>query len=141
MPAIRRRRGSAASLMRGFAGGAPFCSGGNFRTGSAIALLLSGFACGGLDGVSYIFLDLFQLGEQPKGIGRVDAVKRGGGEFGAQPRELAEQRASRLEQMRSIGASVARVAAPLDPVVLAELVDQPRQRDRLHLHLLGEFGL
>src|SRR5581483_4526204 len=122
MPASRRRRGSAASLIRGLTGGAPFCSGGNFRTGSAIALLLSGFACGGLDGVSYIFLDLFQLCEQPKGIGRVDAVKRGRGEFGAQPRELAEQRASGLEQIEPIDASVARVTPPLDPVVLAELV-------------------
>src|SRR5215472_16088008 len=101
MPASRRRRGSAASLMRGFAGGTPFCSGGNFRTGSAITLLLPGFTRGGLDRVSYIFLDLFQLCEQPMGIGRMNAVERGRGEFGAQAGELAEQLAPGLQQIET----------------------------------------
>src|SRR5690242_15115091 len=119
MPAIRRRRGSAASLMRGLAGGVPFCSGGNFRTGSAIALLLSGFACGALDGVSYILFDLFQLSEQPMCIGGMNIVERGRGEFGAQRREPAEQRTAGLQQIETVDAAVARVAAPLDPVVLA----------------------
>src|SRR5215469_1022968 len=110
MPAIRRRRGSAASLTRGFAGGAPFCSGGNFRTGSAIALLLSLVRCGGLDGVSYIFLDLFQLSEHAMGIGRMDAVERGRGEFGAQAGELAEQLASGFEQIETVDSTVGGVA-------------------------------
>src|ERR1700730_6080029 len=123
MPAISRRRGSAASFTRGFAGGAPFCSGGNLRTGSAIALLLSRFACGGLDGVSYIFLDLFQLCEQLMSIGGMNAVERGRGEFGAQAREPAEQRASGLQQVETVDAAVGGIAAPLDPVVAAELVD------------------
>src|SRR5215813_13618862 len=104
MPASRRRLGSAASFTRGLAGGAPFCSGGNFRTGSAIALLLSGFACGALDGVSYILFDHFQLSEQPMGIGWMNAAERGRGEFGAQPRELAEQRAAGLQEIEAVDA-------------------------------------
>jgi len=111
-------------------------------TGSAIALLLSGrFAGWGLDGIADVFLDDFELGEQAVGIGRIDAFQRGRGQFGAQPCELGEQRARGLAQIETVDAAVVVVAAALDPAIVAELVDQPRQRDRLHLHLLGEFRL
>src|SRR5215470_19680559 len=53
----------------------------------------------------------------------------------------AEQRAGGLLQIEAVDASVGFVAAALDPAIVAELVDQARQRDRLHLHLLGEFRL
>ena len=75
------------------------------------------------------------------GIGGVDAVKRGRRQFGAKPRELAQQRARGLAQIKTVDAAVVLVAAALDQAIVAELVDQPRQRDRLHLHLLGEFRL
>src|SRR5476649_400900 len=74
MPASSRRRGSVASLIRGLTGGLAFCSGGNFSTGSAIALLLlRWFARRILDRVADVFLDRFQLREQAMGVGRVDA--------------------------------------------------------------------
>src|SRR3954451_14733435 len=94
MPAISRRRGSAASFGRAVgAAGLPFCSGANLRTGSANALFLSGrFAGRVLDRVANVFLDRFELGEQAVGISGIDALQRGRGEFRAQPGELAEQR-------------------------------------------------
>src|ERR1700681_1086151 len=116
MPAINRRRGSAAILMRGLSGGAPFCSGGNLRIGSANALLLSWWFAGGiLDGVAHVFLDLFQLGQQAMGVGRIDAVECGGRQFGAQPAQFAEQRAGGLAQIEPVDAAVAVVAAALAP--------------------------
>src|SRR3954449_5976609 len=141
MPAISRRRGSAASFGRASgAAGAPFCSGGNLSTGSAIALLLSRrFVRRMLDRVANVFLDLVELGEQAVGIGGVDAVERGGRQFGAKPGELAEQGTRGLTQIKAVDAAVFFVAAAFDPAIVAELVDQPRQRDRLHLHLLREF--
>ncbi len=74
-------------------------------------------------------------------IGGIDAFQRGRGEFGAQPGELAEQRTRGLLQIEAVDAAVGFVAAALDQAVVAELVDQSRQRDRLHLHLFGEFRL
>src|ERR1700742_2138695 len=97
MAAISRRRGSAASFFWAGLAGAPFCSGGNLRTGSAITLFFLGkflfgrFAGRILDRVAHVFLDRFQLGEQAMRIRGIDAVERGGGEFGAQASEFAEQ--------------------------------------------------
>src|SRR4029078_7141465 len=92
MPAISRRRGSAASFGRAAgAAGLPFCSGGNLRTGSANALLLSGFAGRILDRGANVFLDGLQLGEQAVGIGGIDAFQCGGGELRAQAGERAAQ--------------------------------------------------
>ena len=51
-----------------------------------------------LDRAANVFLDLVELGEQAVGIGRIDAVKRGGRQFGAKPGELAEQRAAALRR-------------------------------------------
>src|ERR1700724_3091413 len=99
MPANMARLGSAASLVRG-RGGLPFCSGGNFRIGSAIALLLSWRVPRGvLNGVTHVFLDLLELSQKPVSVGRIDAFERGRGELGAQPAQLAEQRAGRLLQV------------------------------------------
>src|SRR5918999_5890334 len=101
MPAISRRRGSAASFCRDGVG-APFCSGGNLRTGSAIALLLSGrFAGRILDRVANVFLDQIELVEQAVGISGIDAVERGRRQFGAEPGELAEQRPRGLAQIEA----------------------------------------
>src|SRR5437667_3286944 len=143
MPAISRRRGSAASFGRDVGDtGLFFCSGGNLSTGSAITLLLSWrLVRRMLDRVANVFLDEVELGEQAVGISRVDAVERGGRQFGAKPGELAEQRTRSLAQIETVDAAVILVAAAFDPAIVAELVDQPRQRDRLHLHLLGKFRL
>src|SRR5580692_831218 len=116
MPAIKRRRGSAASLVRGLAGGLPLASGANLRTCSAIALLLPRRLSGWiLNRVAHVFLDRLQLGEKTVGVGRVDAVKRGRRQFGAQPGELAEKRPRRLAQEEPVDAAVAIVAAAFDP--------------------------
>src|SRR5207344_563568 len=112
--AIRRRRGSAASFLPPGAGGLPFCSGGNLRTGSAITLFLSGRIHGWvLHGVADVFLDGLQLRQQTVGVSRGDAVERGGGEFRAEASELAEQRARRLLQVQPVDAAVVLVAAAL----------------------------
>src|SRR4030088_3433745 len=130
MPAISRRRGSAASFGRAGAAGAVFCSGANLRTGSANALFLSGrFAGRILDRVANVFLDRFELGEQAVGVSGIDAFQRGRGEFGAEARELAQQRARGLLQIEAVDAAVGLVATALDPAIVAKLVDQPRQRD------------
>src|SRR6478752_3992165 len=111
MPAISRRRGSAASFGRtAGAAGLPFCSGGNLRMGSANALLLSGFAGRILDRVANVFLDRFEVGEQAVGVSGIDAFERGRGEFRAQTRELAEQRACGLLQIEAVDATVGLVA-------------------------------
>src|SRR6185437_17022650 len=103
MPAISRRRGSAASFLVGRPEGAPFCSGGNLRTGSAIALLLLGrFGYMILNGVTHVFLDGFELGEKPVGVGGIDSLERGGGEFRAKAGELGEQRPRLLLQIEAV---------------------------------------
>src|SRR5258705_6942567 len=124
MPAIRRRRGSAASFGRDVGDtGLFFCSGGNLSTGSAITLLLSRrFVRRMLDRVANVLLDQVELGEQAVGIGRVDALQRGRGEFGAQPSELAEQGTRDLAQIEAVDAAVVLVAAAFDPAIIAELV-------------------
>src|SRR6201996_3839823 len=120
MPAISRRRGSAASFFGG-AAGLPFCSGGNLRTGSAILLFFLGeFLLGRLvgwilDRVADVLLDRLQLGQQAVRIGGIDAVERGRGEFGTKPGELAEQRPRGLAQIEAVDAAVAVVAAAFDP--------------------------
>src|SRR6267154_4155730 len=103
MPAISRRRGSAASFGRAAGvAGMPFCSGGNLRTGSANALFLSGrFAGRILDRVANVFLDRFELCEQAVGVSGIDAFQRGRGEFRAEPSELAEQRTRGLLQIEA----------------------------------------
>src|ERR1700710_1712898 len=84
-PASRRRRGSAATFFGEVSGGTPFCSAGNFSTGSAIArFFLLGFFIRALDGVANVFLDGFELSEQAVRVGRADALQRGCGELGAQ---------------------------------------------------------
>src|SRR5215470_3922438 len=76
--ASSRRRGSAASFLVGRPEGAPFCSGGNLSTGSAIALLLLGrVGIRVLNCVTHVFLDRFELRQQPLRVGRIDAVERG----------------------------------------------------------------
>src|SRR4051794_24769328 len=141
-PASRRRRGSAAIFFGAGAGGTPFCSAGNFSTGSAIALLLFlSFFVGALDGLANVFLDGFELSEQAVRVGRVDAFECRRRQFGPQPAQFAEQRARRLAQIEPVDAAVAIVAAALDPAVVAQPVDQPRQGNRLHLHLFREFRL
>src|SRR4029453_248340 len=104
MPAISRRRGSAASFGRDSGdAGLPFCSGGNLSTGSAITLLLSRrFVRRVLDRVANVLLDQVELVEQGVRTGRVDAVERGRRQFGAQPGKLAEQRARGLAQIEAI---------------------------------------
>src|ERR1700759_1642666 len=114
MPAISRRRGSAASFFGGEAGLA-FCSGGNLRTGSAILLFFLGKFFGRLvswilDRVADVLLDRFQLGEQAMRIGGIDAVERGRSEFGAQAGQFAEQRPCGLAQIEPVDAAVAVVA-------------------------------
>src|SRR5258707_15409305 len=129
--ASRRRRGSAAIFCGEVSGGTPFCSAGNFSTGSAIALFfLLRFFIRALDGVANVFLDGFELSEQALRVGRGDAFKRGRRQFGAQPAQFAEQRARRLAQIEPVDAAVGIVAAALDPAVVAEPVDQSRQCDR-----------
>src|SRR5882724_10629142 len=121
MPAISRRRGSAASFGRAGEAGLAFCSGGNLSTGSANALLLSGrFAGRILDRVANVFLDRFELGEQAVGVSGVDAFQRGRRQFGAQAPELAQQRTRRLLQIEPVDAAVGLVAAALDPAIVAE---------------------
>src|SRR5262245_17593608 len=106
--------------------GLVFCSGGNLRTGSAIALLLAArrLRFGGLNRVAHVVLDHFQLSEHAMCIGWADALERCRGEFGAQPGQLAEQGPRRLAQVKPVDAAVGLVTAPLDPAIVAELVDQ-----------------
>src|SRR4051812_50078290 len=93
MPASNRRRGSAASLALGFAGGLPFCSGGNFSTGSAIALfLLWRFPLPILNGAAHVFLDGLELRQQAVGVRGIDALERSGGQFRGKPGQFSEQR-------------------------------------------------
>src|SRR6185437_12807598 len=133
MAASSRRRGSAASFLAGRPAGAPFCSGGNFNTGSAIALFfLRCVRLMVLAGVAHVLLDQVELGEEAEGVSGIDALERGRGDFRAKARELAEQLAPGLAQIEAVDAAVGFIAAPLDPAAVAELVDQPRQRDRLH---------
>src|SRR5947199_10410535 len=100
MRAIKRRRGSAAMLFFGVANGLPFCSGGNFRTGSAIALLLfRRFRRRGLYCVTNVFLDGLQLGHHAVSVGGTDALERSGGQFGASTAHFAEQRPRRLAEV------------------------------------------
>src|SRR5215213_10233315 len=122
MPAIKRRRGPAASFGRDVGdAGLFFCSGGNLSTGSAIALLLSRrFVRRMLDRVANVFLDQVELGEQAVGIGGVDAVKRRRRQFGAKPGELAEQGTRGLAQIEPVDAAVFFVAAAFDPAIVAE---------------------
>src|SRR3954454_20884755 len=90
-PASRRRRGSAAIFFGEVVGGTPFCSAGNFNTGSAIALLLFlSFFVGALDGVANVFLDGYELSEQALRLRWVDAFQRGRRQFGAQFAQFAE---------------------------------------------------
>src|ERR1700737_346658 len=106
MPAISRRRGSAASLIRGLTGGAPFCSGGNFRIGSAIALLLLRWRARWiLNGVADVCLVGFQLREQAVRIGRIDALERGRGQLRAQPAQFSQQLAPGLAQIEAVDAA------------------------------------
>src|SRR3954468_18725751 len=116
MPAISRRRGSAARFGRGV-GSAAFCSaalcsGGNLSTGSAIALFFPGWFAGRiLDRVANVFLDRFELGEQAVGVGGIDAFQRGRRQFGAQAAELAQQWARGLLEIEAVDATVGLVAA------------------------------
>src|SRR6266403_2894096 len=111
MAAINRRRGSVASLARGLADGLAFCSGGNFSTGSAIALLISSeSAIRILERVAHVFLDRFQLSEQTVGVGGADALKRGRRQLGTKPAQLGEQRARGLAQIKAVDAAVGFVA-------------------------------
>src|SRR5262249_6129752 len=105
--ASSRRRGSAASFLVGRPEGAPFCSGGNFNTGSAIALFfLLRVRLKVLDRSAHVFLDGFELREQAVGVRRTDAVERRRGELRAEPRELAEQLTSGLAQIEAVDPSV-----------------------------------
>src|SRR3954453_14803435 len=114
-PASSRRRGSAAIFFGEGAGGTPFCSTGNFSTGSAIALLLFlSFFVGALDSVANVFLDGFEVSEQTLRVGRIDAFERGRRQFGAQPAQFAEQRTRGLAQIEPVDAAVAVIAAALD---------------------------
>src|SRR5262249_793837 len=110
MPASRRRRGSAAFLV-GLPLGASFCSGANFMTCSAIALLLTRlFRSAVLDGVTHVFFHCFELGEEAMGVRRIDALERVRGELGFQPAHLAEQGAAGLLQIEAVDAAIAGVA-------------------------------
>src|SRR5258705_1923332 len=103
MPAIRRRRGSAASFGRDVGDtGLFFCSGGNLSTGSAITLLLSRrFVRRMLDRVANVLLDQVELSEQAVGVGGIDAVERCGRQVGAKPGEACEQGTRRLAQIEA----------------------------------------
>src|SRR5215212_1281968 len=123
MPAITRRRGSAATFGLGLAGGLAFCSGGNFSTGSAIALLLPWRLRGRiLDGVADVFLDGLQLREQPVGVGRIDALECRGGQFRSKPAKFPQQRPRGPAQIQPIDAAVGLVVAPFDPAIVAETI-------------------
>src|SRR3954471_23066831 len=118
MPAISRRRGSAASFGRGVAS-APFCSAGNLSTGSAIALFFPGWFAGRiLDRVANVFLDRFELGQQPMGVGGVDAYERRRRQLRTQAAELAQQRAGGFLQIKAVDAAVGLVAAAFDPAIV-----------------------
>src|SRR3954452_461801 len=137
-----RRRGLLAAAWSGCRGGLAFCSAGNFSTGSAIALLLFlSFLICALDGVADVFLDGLELRQQPMRIGWIDTIQRGGREFRAQPAQLTEQRPRCFPQIQPVDAAVGLVAAPLDPAVVTQPIDQPRQGNRLHLHLFRKFRL
>src|SRR5260370_37060790 len=91
-------------LVGGF-GGLPFCSSGNLRTGSDIALLLLWRFTGWiLNGVAHVFLDRFQLVEQAMGVGRIDAFERGRRQLRTQPAQFAQQRTRSLAQVEAGGA-------------------------------------
>src|SRR4051812_31539689 len=121
--ASRRRRGSAAIFFGELSGGTPFCSAGNFSTGSAIVLLLFlSFFVGALDGVANVFLDGFELSEQAVRVGRVDALERRRRQLGAQSAQFAEQRPCRLAQIEPVDTAVGIVAAALDPAIVAKTV-------------------
>src|SRR3954469_12831193 len=125
MPASNRRRGSAAILVLGFAGGLPFCSGGNFSTGSAIALFLPWrFPLPILNGVAHVFLDGLELRQQAVGVRGIDALDGSRGQFRATPRYFAEQRPRRLAQIKPVDAAVGLVAALFDPAIVTEAIDQ-----------------
>src|SRR2546423_6231153 len=92
MPASNRRRGSAAILVLVFAGGLPFCSGGNFSTGSAIALFLPWrFPLPILNGGAHVFLDGLELRQQAVGVRGIDALECSGGPVRGEARSFAER--------------------------------------------------
>ena len=55
--------------------------------------------------------------------------------------EPFEQRPRGRREIQPLGAPIVRVGAPLDQAVVAQPVDQPRQRDRLDVEHFGEFRL
>src|SRR3978361_543636 len=125
MPAVKLRRGGAETgVASGACDGLPCCSGGIFKTGSAISLLLFGRLVGRiLNGVAHVLFDRFQLRQQAMGVGRADALKRGRRGVGARPRQFAEQWPRGLAQIQSVDAPVRIVATALDPAIVTQLVD------------------
>ena len=59
------------------------------------------------------------------------------------PRSAKRSSSGRAAGVRykPLGAAIVRIGAALDQAVVAEPVDQPRQRDRLQVEHFGEFGL
>src|SRR5258706_8772274 len=135
MLAIKRRRGSAAILVRGF-GGLPFWSGGNFKIGSAKALLLLRRSTGWiLNGVAHVFLDRFQLVEQAIGVGRIDAFERGCRQLGTQPAQFAQQRTRSLAQIEAAYAAAGIPAPPSGPAPFAPATCAQRRRHSMRFPL------
>ncbi len=94
--ALLRRGGRVPARWR-----AAFWSGASFRAGSAIVLFLSLFLAEALEGVTDVFLDVFELGHQPLGIGGRNAVHRGCGDFRLEAGQLG--RAAALQRFSDRG--------------------------------------
>ena len=67
-----------------------------------------------------------------------DAVERVGEACGRHRAEFLDQRAGVLGQIEVIRPPVGRVGAPLDQAGGLHAVDLAAERDRLHIHLVGE---
>ena len=56
-------------------------------------------------------------------------------------RELLQAAAAPPGEKQALGAAVVGIGTPLDQAAVAQLVEQPGQRDRLQIEHFGEFGL
>ena len=72
---------------------------------------------------------------------RRHAFERARHRFLAKAAELLEQRPRRGGQEQPLGAAISRIGPALDQTAVAELVEQPGQRDRLQIEHFGQLRL
>src|SRR5215469_13967983 len=120
-------------------GGAAACFGENSTTVSAIALL--GAVLLPQDRLSQVLFDGREVGKQRAHLGRCEAAERRLHQFFPDRAQPLEERPRRRCEEEQLGAAVARARAPLDQAVVAQAVEEARQRDRLQIEHLGKLAL